>query len=912
MADRDVDAAEREPRTGKPAAIRDAGSDYGVPGQVVDLGSKAGNDAIERSGYSAHPAGITPGTEVRGTPRERAAQIAESDDTALINQLDEATIAAANQEQRLRMIRALNDHGGLLERFMLVPLWDSFGASLREVAEGHPGDWQTSFQVAPGAMRQGRNVSGVRHVFYQDVEDLARRYLDLNEQFCRHEFEHLGLSPDGDVTTGPPTAEQDRERQDLRNNATQLAADQEALAALRRIPVGYEMVPTSIDGDMPVRGAQVTFDPAAPPMTGADAGDAGTRPWAEVKKQYDRMSLLIRVRTMANPALFPMVAGHPEDPAAAKTVSTGSDADALRTAGDGLKGVLANIAKTRPLLGTLAPDLEPLQAQLIAGSQVVTPDRNWNSSGFYSAIAGDLAAQHRPGVWWAELAKSIGIATAEAAAYVVAGLATGGTAIALGLGGKAAVDLALAKGKADVMRAAYGATTSEETALLTDGQVNQAEAAVIETAVFGLLDVLAAGSGVRSALRGIMQFEQVATERAAKAAAAAERLIAKQTVKDAAQDAAQDAAKAAAAAELPTVKADADAAAKAASDAEVAAKTAPPEESARAHAAAVKVRADADRAQEAVDKVAAIAEGRYGTVSSTPLVDPTGLASQASLDATVAAARREFSLTWTSLTVAQKRQRLLDLFNDRLKRDGLPPLKGLKFKSGADGLFDAKTWEVHIGIQLMAPDQSMEGVVSLMYHEAAHAQDYFRMAQLELGRGKFPPQIRAELGIEADAVAAAMAEGPMTPGHPYYDSTEEIFSSVYGAKRQLRINTLDLWHIAEDELKKAVQRLDTVWDKATGMPRPGVSPSEYELVVKIWKSSVTERDVAEANYRKLAEEVRAYGVQEALLRTFDSSFEVADTLKMIIATSGKTGLSATTLAGLYELQRRLNQDPKGS
>jgi hypothetical protein len=848
--------------SGYPANPTAYGTMAGPAGNGTMAG-QAGNGPVAGggSGYAANPGAYVPSAELVGSAVEKVKQIVESGDPRLVNQLDQAELAVATVEQRLAMIRILIQKGNTLEQFNLMVLWDSFGAGLRAVAESNAADWRASFQVAPAAMRQGRNVSGVRKVFYQDVEDLARRYLDQNEQFCRDEFAKLGLSQDGDVTTGPPTAMQDRERQDLRNSATALAANQEALAALRRVSVGYTGADITTYGNLLAKGDPVAFDPANAPTIGPDSNDRTMRPWAEVKQQYDRLSLLIRARTMANPALFPLVADHQSDPSKTKIVSTGSEADSLRTAGDGLKAVLANIAKTRPLVGVLSHDLEPLQGQLLAGTQVVAPDRNWANSGFYSAIAGDLADQNRPGPWWAELAKSIGIATAEAAAYVVAGLATGGTAIAIGLGGKAAVDLTLAKGKADVMRSAYGATTSEESALLTDGQVNEAEAAVIETAVFGLLDVVAAGAGARTALRGITQFEKVATERAAKATQAAERLLAK--------DASDEAAKAAAASELAAVQADAEAAAKAARDAEAAAKAAPPEESARAYAAASSARKASDEAAVAAVDLWKYVEGRH--TGAEPVKNSYGLGSEASYKSSLTRAKTLLK-GWAAMSVEERIEKLVEFGNQAMRAQGLPPFQGpvgqvLRETSNAEFMY--RSWSLNLHKSMIDGTFSMEKAAGIVYHEATHAEDFVNVARLKLGQGWSPSRISGELGIHDVAIENAVGKRGLTAAHEEYGRTKKIYDSMFGLDSLARGVTLDQLEIAGRELTLAQENADLLRVPTLKKIRTGVSKEEVEAASREVALKAKAYQEAHRAYVLLPEETQAHGTQEALLRAFN-------------------------------------------
>ncbi len=175
--------------------------------------------------------------------------------------------------------------------------------------------------------------------------------------------------------------------------------------------VGYQWIelPPGGPGEPVAVGPYKTFDPDRPPThIRLDRDEGRMKKWEEVKKAYDRLDLLIRARMIVNPTLFPLARDAHEDPSKAKAAAGTDTGTSLKTLGDGLKGVRENIAKTRPMLNVLAPDLEPIHGQLIAGTRQ-TADRNWNTSPFYAGIAADMVEERKPGPWW----QTIGLAAAH-------------------------------------------------------------------------------------------------------------------------------------------------------------------------------------------------------------------------------------------------------------------------------------------------------------------------------------------------------------------------------------------------------------------------------------------------------------------------------------------------------------------
>src|SRR5262249_47033320 len=151
----------------------------------------------------------------------------------LVMALDMGTIARASTDDRMLLIDILLDAGSWNQKFRVPEIWDTFGATIVATANGNAARWKRSFQVAEGHMRVSKEVVGQKTYFLADVADTARRYLDENDQFCKSEFQRLGLDENGGVITGPPTAEQASALKTMRDDASKLAATQEAMRDLR-------------------------------------------------------------------------------------------------------------------------------------------------------------------------------------------------------------------------------------------------------------------------------------------------------------------------------------------------------------------------------------------------------------------------------------------------------------------------------------------------------------------------------------------------------------------------------------------------------------------------------------------------------------------------------------------------------
>jgi Domain of unknown function (DUF4157) len=509
-----------------------------VASQIVDGHWNMGFQATSNNGISINcvQRQPSPGATSEGSVTDAITK----GDSSIVSSLVPEQLAKATPEQKIQMIDILLDKGTFFEKAKIPSIWDSFGKGIEKVANTHADCWKRSFNTAGEHMRTSKEVRGLQRIFYLDVQDVAKGYLDQNELYCKTELQRLGLTETGEIIVGPPTAEQSAQLKATQSDATKLVADQDALRDLRKVMCGYQRTivspgsPGGTDVKPEYLDEMMPFDPDLPPPLEPKPDD-GMKSWKEVKKIYDNLNSLIQARVSANPSLFVLIRNAHEDSSKSMKVAQGSREDALSTLGTELHEVLINIQKTRPMLATLASDLQPIQQQLLSGV-VTSPtamSRNWEANPFFATLGHDIVEQSKPGPWW----QTLGLATAELAAWVVAGMATGGVAIGVGMAANSAAQVALNEGKAQAFSAASQTNVTASTALVSDGQVKEAEAAVIESAAFALLDTVLAVGAFRGALRNVFHYEQEAAKAAKNAAMLAEKNIAREEAKDAAKEA---------------------------------------------------------------------------------------------------------------------------------------------------------------------------------------------------------------------------------------------------------------------------------------------------------------------------------------------------------------------------------------
>jgi hypothetical protein len=173
----------------------------------------------------------------------------------------------------------------------------------------------------------------------------------------------------------------------------------------------------------------------------------------------------------------------------------------------------------------------------------------------------------------------------------------------------------------------------------------------------------------------------------------------------------------------------------------------------------------------------------------------TGLATDASVDGYV---DDTYGTVYSSMTAADRAAALIVAANEQLDAAGVPALK-LPPTWGASGntwaTFTFRTWTLDLNPAnfdptyydfLSADDQN--DVAGTVYHEARHAEQWFRMARERAGLGASQTDLEA-LGHPSDIALAALANPINQCDRSQYEA-EEWYESVYGAGRTHRDTTL--------------------------------------------------------------------------------------------------------------------------
>jgi hypothetical protein len=232
-----------------------------------------------------------------------------------------------------------------------------------------------------------------------------------------------------------------------------------------------------------------------------------------------------------------------------------------------------------------------------------------------------------------------------------------------------------------------------------------------------------------------------------------------------------------------------------------------------------------------------------------PAAFPTGLADEERLDSFVEGAS-EIESKWAEYPNADARVKALtDLVNERLVASGVPACKVVvKNLPGLLGQFDFETWSLEIGRPAFANDtvsnEEAADAADTVYHEARHAEQWFRMAQYLAGNGNTAAQIAAKMQIPPEQAAAAVAN-PLVKGSMEYLIADGWFQSVYGRDAAKRNQVLQ-------ELEDA----DTALDAANQAQQANPSPANEQKVAE----AQARRDAAFDAYQQLPEENDAWRV----------------------------------------------------
>ena len=416
-----------------------------------------------------------------------------------------STPAPSSEDDGLARVRILLAQRwvGPFNELEIERIWDSFGPRVLDVAERHRALWDES--VKHGAeLDEIPAVRAVQARFRDDVQALARAMLRRNEGKVQAEMMALGIEERGKVNPAGSLIPEDMQADylaELQERAGDLVAARRALAALRNVPVGFR----AVDGNHATRWVIATFDPTRPPLFDPESeivpehvrGSVEMRSWDEAMQHHRQLAQVIASVSGESPALYATVAREDDDRLA--DMATGGPAAGRQAMAASLSELLANIRATIPKIGTDLDDrdLVPLHQRFFAG-ELGASGTDW-SQPLYQRAARLMLSEHASSEFWLTL----GLGTLAAAAFVVAELATMGTAtffiaagVGLGAGGALAGRGWEQWGDLDT---AAGASASDGGQIVTKSQADAAFTGAVIDSAFAFLDVIPAARIARVA-----------------------------------------------------------------------------------------------------------------------------------------------------------------------------------------------------------------------------------------------------------------------------------------------------------------------------------------------------------------------------------------------------------------------------
>jgi hypothetical protein len=201
----------------------------------------------------------------------------------------------------------------------------------------------------------------------------------------------------------------------------------------------------------------------------------------------------------------------------------------------------------------------------------------------------------------------------------------------------------------------------------------------------------------------------------------------------------------------------------------------------------------------------------------------TGLARESSVDEYV---DNTYGSVYSSMSAADRAESLIVAVNEELASAGVPALK-LPPTWGASGptwaSFTFRTWTLDLNPAnfdpthydtLSADDQN--DVAVTVYHEARHAEQWFRMARERAGLGATQADLE-RLGHPSDIALAALADPIMQCDRSQYEA-EEWYESVYGSGHTHRNTTLTDPNAPYDDYRELPEERDA-WGVETEVER---------------------------------------------------------------------------------------------
>lgn len=358
-------------------------------------------------------------------------------------------------------------------------------------------------------------VQRIQKEFEWDVYWLALEYLSKNEKYINEKMETMGVAVEPGKITVKQFPDKLKKVEDFKVIVAEVKKAMDGIKEMRDINVGYDYLAACGGGGyVPVR-----FSPDRHPTYPPKAGD-GWPTWEETNEKYQGIKMVLQMVANQYPAIYALMRDESGEQLQA-FLDKESPEEAQLFLGHAMHDVVQKIQETRDMLRTEdldVLDLLPIHKQLYGGAKPAGGTNDWTKYGMQWA-AKDAVKGHEDAEFWI----SIGLGTLAAAAFVVAEIASGGTAtIALIAGlGLGAAQAGMSWEKYDDLSTAANANVRDDLAMVAKEQVDAAKiAAILDTAFFFLDLYSPLRAGAKAVMTGVRGAAKETIEAGVKAGSA--------------------------------------------------------------------------------------------------------------------------------------------------------------------------------------------------------------------------------------------------------------------------------------------------------------------------------------------------------------------------------------------------------
>ena len=224
---------------------------------------------------------------------------------------------------------------------------------------------------------------------------------------------------------------------------------------------------------------------------------------------------------------------------------------------------------------------------------------------------------------------------------------------------------------------------------------------------------------------------------------------------------------------------------------------------------------------------------------------------------------------WNNLAIAADRAKaVMKIMNEHLKLANVPECGHTLLDLKGDwGQFDFATWSISLDNALFSKavltNDDITNMMTTIYHEARHAEQWYRMAQMRAGEGASAATISGAMGIQ-EKIAQEAFKNPILKGSMEALVAKGWDDSVYGSKSAHREAVLKDIEVKGSALEKAKKNYND-------------NPTDANM--KKWQKAYDAFEKAHKKYKNLPEEHDAWHTADSLKSTIDFFQAVKDAIK---------------------------------